>query len=225
MSERSIWGKVARKVERLVREHILRDRFLLEAARWRRDRGDERLRFSYPLSSESLVWDVGGYRGDFADDIVRRFGARVHLFEPLPEFFRHCVERFSKVPAVRCFPYGLGAKDGEVAFAEAADASKSLGQALPGATTVRLRAGRSVWESLGRPQVDLLKINIEGGEYDLLEDLLDAGAIRSFHHVQVQFHDFADRAVARRDTIRSRLRETHDEEWCYPFIWESWKVR
>ena len=58
------------KLRRMFRQYILRDDFLIELARWYTDRGDETLRLDYPsLNKDSIVFDIGGYVGDFAYDI------------------------------------------------------------------------------------------------------------------------------------------------------------
>ena len=71
-------------------------------------------------------------------------------------------------------------------------------------------------------EVAVMKVNIEGGEYVLLERVLDAFLIERFRNVQVQFHNFETDSVERRDGIRERLSRTHEESWCYPWVWESW---
>ena len=57
-----------------------------ELARWHADRGDELLRLDYPLSAQSLVFDLGGYKGQWASDIFGRFACRVLVFEPIVPF-------------------------------------------------------------------------------------------------------------------------------------------
>ena len=43
----------------------------------------EKLRYKYPLTKDSVVLDVGGYKGTFAAEIVRRYGCHVYVFEPV----------------------------------------------------------------------------------------------------------------------------------------------
>ena len=38
-------------------------------------------------------------------------------------------------------------------------------------------------------KIDLLKLNIEGSEYDLLEKLLKSGLISTIDKLQIQFHE------------------------------------
>lgn len=45
---------------------LIRDSFQREVRRWFRDKGDSTLRLDYPLNADSIVLDVGGYKGDFS---------------------------------------------------------------------------------------------------------------------------------------------------------------
>lgn len=73
--------------------------------------------------------------------------------------------------------------------------------------------------------IDLVKIDIEGGEYDVLPQLIETGLISRIRFLQIQFHRFVDGAVQKRENLREHLRKTHTESWCYPFIWESWEAK
>lgn len=74
-------------------------------------------------------------------------------------------------------------------------------------------------------EIDLIKLNIEGGEYSLLERAIETGKIKRMRNILVQFHDFVDNAVERRQRLHDAMYETHEMVWCYPFIWESWRRR
>ena len=71
--------------------------------------------------------------------------------------------------------------------------------------------------------VNLIKINIEGGEYDLLEHIIDSGEISIFENIQVQFHDFVPHASERMLKIQKELIKTHYLTYQYEFVWENWK--
>lgn len=73
--------------------------------------------------------------------------------------------------------------------------------------------------------VDLIKINIEGGEYELLERLIDTGYIRIFRDVQVQFHQLAKDSERRMACIHDGLKQTHFPTYEYRFVWENWSRR
>ena len=215
------------RVKALYLEYVKGDVFQAAYRRWYADEGDRFLRYVYPLNASSIVFDVGGYHGDFAQIMHARYGCKVWLFEPVARFHHLCATRFVGNDAVKCLPYGLADRDETLRMAVADDASGAFNPRHENAPaeSVQLRSFAAVIAELGLQDVHLMKVNIEGGEFPLLEHLLATGLIRRTHHLQVQFHNFIPGADARRDRIRRQLAETHTEKWCYPFIWESWSRR
>ena len=62
--------KVANRFIRFYRLYVQKDEFTVEMTRWFSDKGDETLRLDYPkLNEESIVFDLGGFKGDFAQAI------------------------------------------------------------------------------------------------------------------------------------------------------------
>jgi len=219
-------SKLLHRAKYLYRLFIRRDPFLLEVRRWFRDRGDETLRLDYPLDAKSLVVDVGGYLGDFADSIHKRFGCRVIIFEPVPAFFSHCKKRFSGIRNIQVIDCGLGGEDGVLPIDVANDGSSFFGsRAATSGALAKVRKADAVLSELGIDHIDLIKINIEGGEYDLLRVLIESGWINRTRYVQVQFHNFIPNAVVLRSALREQLTKTHREMWNYEFVWESWELR
>jgi hypothetical protein len=69
-------------------------------------------------------------------------------------------------------------------------------------------------------------MNVEGAEFLILPHILkNKKIIEIIENIQIQFHTFYPNAKQLRDEIRSKLSETHIEEWNYPFVWESWKLK
>ena len=219
--------RVALGLFRSFKRVVLRDPFLLQVKRWERDRGDATLRMDYPLSPESVVVDLGGYMGDFAQAMWSRFACKVLVYEPVPAFHAQCCRRFEGNPAIRVFMYGLGAQDGEFDISDAADASSFVrsSPAAAGVIKAHIRPVVEAWREAGVESVDLLKINIEGGEYDVLPAVLNSEFAARVKNIQVQFHDFVEGAHEKREAIRQLLTKTHEEQWCYEFVWESWTLK
>jgi hypothetical protein len=69
-----------------------------------------------------------------------------------------------------------------------------------------------------------MKINIEGGEFDLLPAAIDSGLIERIKFIQVQFHQFIPNAIENRLQIHKALEKSHRQMWCYDFVWESWAL-
>lgn len=208
-------------------EHLFGKQMQASLRRWYADEADRRLRYVYPLKPQSIVFDVGGYRGDFTAEMSLRYGCSVYVFEPVANYYALCAERFHGKPKIICLPFGLSDKDQTLPMSVADDASGLYNPKHSMAPTemIQLKAMAKVLTELNIDHVDLLKINIEGGEFPLLEYLLNKGLMARIKHLQIQFHDFTEDAASRRELIRKKLAITHAQEWCYPFVWESWRRR
>ena len=202
---------------------------LWEVQRWVADRGDLRLRLDYPLTAEDVVWDVGAFEGQWASDISAKFGCTVHAFEPMPDFSAVVRNRLGRNPRITVHDFGLGATDASVMMTAADDGSSHVKPAARADRAsrfeVRIRDVRHVFKELGARKVTLLKLNIEGAEYELLEAMIAGGLMSHFDYLQIQFHDFVVDAASRRDAIVAALAVTHHRTWCYPFVWENWTRR
>jgi hypothetical protein len=88
---------------------------------------------------------------------------------------------------------------------------------------VQIRDVVAAFEKLGLEEIDLLKVNIEGGEYDLFDRLTSADWLRRIRFVSVQFHEWHPHAYRRRRAVRRALRRQHVECWNYAWVWELWR--
>lgn len=179
----------------------------------------ESQRFDYPLGPGSLVLDVGAFVGTFARDCLQRWGCRVISFEPL-----HVDALLSAARgAWSVEPYGLGARTERVEMSVRNDSSSVFVDAEHPVAEVQMVDVCEAWENLELGIVDLMKINIEGGEYALLERMISSGLVDYVRYLQVQFHPCLPDARTRRAIIRAQLTDTHREQWCVDWVWESWE--
>lgn len=190
---------------------------------WKRQDAERQFRTNYPeLGPSSVVVDLGGYEGQWASDIQARYACTVHVFEPMPKFANKIRARFAKNPSIHVHECGLGAKTETVVFSTAADATSAFMQG--GAqVSVQLKAADAFLRDLAIDRIHLLKINIEGGEYDLLDHLLATGWAERIDNLQVQFHHFVPQAEARMQAIQQGLAETHELTYQFHFLWENWR--
>ncbi len=209
-----------------VREWLDHKRFRRGIRQWFRQRGDENLRLDYPLDASSIVFDVGGFEGDFAAAIHKRYGCTVHVFEPVPDFLNSLRSRFEGNPQIIIHPFGLGGRTETVPMSLAANGSshvKEAGGDRP--VSAQIQSYAEFIAQSGVTTVDLMKSNIEGAEFDLLEHMLDNGGISNIRDLQVQFHQFVPDASRRRRAIRRRLTATHALTYEYYFVWENWRLK
>lgn len=205
---------------------------------WNHDNA-QHLLYEYPLNSRSVVFDIGGYTGNWTADILKRnhgvcghCGAKqdpyVYVFEPIKAHFDACVERFKDYEKVWVYNHGLSNRNYEADITVDEAASCIHGpcpwrEAGPKPTEhVQILDIEGVMGTLGLEHVDLMSINIEGEEYDLLKRMHETDLMARTDNIQVQFHDFMSNAEERRCEIQSFLKETHEVKFNYPFVWESW---
>ena len=190
--------------------------------RWKADQGDQVLRLNYHLGLDSVVMDLGGYRGDWANEIHSRYQCRVHVFEPVLSFADGIVRRFSDNAAIEVHPYGLGRSSRTESIGLSADAS-SMFQQNGQRESIQLQDVAEWFQQHQVDRVALMKINIEGGEYELLERLLETRLASQIDNIQVQFHNIAEDSPSKMKQILQRLGDTHAPTYQYDFVWENWQ--
>ncbi len=187
-------------------------------ANWYKDDGDNTLTVNYPLTENSLVFDVGGYQGDWSARIAQKYNPFILIFEPVKSFYEATKARFENSPKVGVFNFGLGARNEEVKISLEGYGSHVCSSSDDSETVLMCDVAQIIIYP-----VDLISINIEGGEYDLLSRMLKTGVVERCRNIQVQFHNtYPDCEKLRRD-IREGLSKTHTEIYNYPFVWESWR--
>jgi FkbM family methyltransferase len=189
---------------------------------WILANGDLTLRLEYPIGSKAVVLDVGGFEGQWASDIFGRYLCTVHVFEPVPHFADVIRHRFANNPNVHLHQVALGGSESKLSITIDGDASSTL---LSGEYRIEVPVRRcaDVISENSWTEIVLMKINIEGGEYELIEHLLDSGMVCRIRNIQIQFHDFVPNAQPRMLAIQNRLRATHELTYYFPFIWENWQ--
>jgi len=192
--------------------------------RWKLDRGDATLRLNYDLGPDSVVFDVGGYRGAWARAIASRYHCRIHVFEPIAEYCREIERHLGGDPKIVINETGLADHDGRERISIDESAS-SVVKAGANSREITLVDIDGYVKRHGIDRIDLIKINIEGGEYALLPRMDATGLLERCGDVQIQFHDFVQGARERRKELRRVLSRTHDLTYDYPFIWENWHLR
>jgi FkbM family methyltransferase len=191
------WKDNIRRTRRLLREVLGRGRRIPVQVRCAKQYfGNEHAEWCVcpdGLSEESIVYSFGvGTDISFDLELIRRFGMRVDGFDPTPRAIAWL--RSQDLPEKFVFhDYGIGGHDGNVIFRAPQDPSDvsyrvvphgSLGVALIEAPVQRLE---SILKNLGHQKIDVLKMDIEGAEYDVVEDLLSSQIpvkqlLVEFHH-------------------------------------------
>lgn len=184
-----------------------------------RDGYTELLYRDHDLTSEDSVLILGGFLGDSATKWRSLFGVFVDVVEPVPDFANVLRDRFSADSRVRVHEVALSDRDGLMILSVACDSTGRYAQGCRDVPVTSRRAAVFIKHLPRMPR--LMEINIEGGEYSVLTDLLDADLIPDL--LIIQFHNNHEYSELLRAQIRDRLRATHVCVMNYEWVWEKWE--
>jgi len=178
------------------------------------------LLLEHNLNAESVVWDVGGYIGEWASDIDRLYHSQVTVFEPVSLFQQKLTHRFHDSSNIQIQPYGLSNSNVTVKMSMDGMGSSQFKAHEDDAWT-QLRDIGDVFRESNLEEIDLIKINIEGGEYNLLLRMIELDLLKRFRKIMVQFHDQYHpkrRARKTRQRIIEEILKSHSPVFSYPFV-------
>ena len=189
----------------------------------------EALRYDYPgLHKDSIVVDAGAYQGNWSKVIHEKYGCIVLAFEPVKAFFDAACETCKAYRRINLFHCALG---GHFRYAEFGVQNDSSGifatsEAREKSPVMALVPHlRQIYPG----RFTLLKLNVEGMEYEVMEHILAEGAVAMFDHYQIQWHGVADPDWARRKAICAGLSATHEMKWGgyepHEHDWEGWSIK
>lgn len=161
------------------------------------------------LGPSSTVLCAGaGNDISFEKALIERFGCRVILLDPSPTGKATFGRDLISDPALLSFlPYGLAGEDGTFSFTAPEDPAEGSFSATRRsgnhALDLECKSVPTLMAQLGWKRIDLLKMDIEGFEYGVLESL-DQNKI-DVRQICVEFHHGAGFRATRSDTIKAIL--------------------
>jgi len=186
------------------------------------------------LSSDSIIYSLGlATNIEFDLRIIEKYGAHVHGFDPTPESVKW-IEAQDLPAQFHHHPVAIAGHDGEISFQPPDQASNCSRATAQGANNPQVSSLRSqpsflvpckklstIMSEQEHSKIDLLKMDIEGAEYDVLEDLL--GNELQISQILVEFHHrFPGIGIQRTLDIVKKLRDRgyllfHVSPWCEEF--------
>ena len=180
--------------------------------------GLERLRYDYPLDENSLVIDIGAHKGVFMTGIWERYDCRIIGFEKdleLCKITNTNIYALTKANVFLARVCGINDSGNDNNYYSKISNKVSIDHIL------------NFWandENSPFTINDLVKINVEGDEYEILENIADE-TLKKIKYLQIQFHILDQTSFVRRYNIQQKLTKTHRLQWCYEFVWESWELK
>ncbi len=147
------------------------------------------------LKNVRKIVDAGANIGVSAVYFAQRYpGAHIDCFEPNPEALSYLRKNVESYSMVEVHPYALGEREGEVSFFVDAQIK---GSSIAGTYDLfgrkhreskQIRVPMKTLSSYIIGPVDILKIDVEGGESAILTDLIGTGAIKEVRNLLMEFH-------------------------------------
>jgi FkbM family methyltransferase len=188
----------------------------------------------------SRVLDVGANRGEWLEAVFLAMpDAEIVACEPQPDLAARLKDRYQENPRIRIQALALGRSDGELPLYQYPGhdyLASGINWHPNRETTVAMVpqcSGRSLMTSLGWERVDLMKIDVEGMEYDVLSSFQEMLASGSIAIVQFEFGGFAlQQRVLMKDFCSlfgpnyriGRLMPRGVDFRDYDFRWETWAL-
>jgi FkbM family methyltransferase len=174
------------------------------------------------LGDNAIVFDVGGYEGEWTSRMIAKYpGYRYYAFEPAPRAFEVMRKRLSELENVNLYNFGLGVTSGKFRLY---DAQRDAATFVPiGGVGIdaEIRNIGDFMESESVECVDLMSVNIEGGEFELLPYLIGSRLIQKVRRFMIQWHSVVVDARRTQVAIQDALARTHEMLWNHG-AWEAW---
>lgn len=145
------------------------------------------------LDKNSIVYSFGiGEDISFDEEIIAQYNCTVFGFDPTPKSINYMKLNNTKI---KFYEYGVYSYDGNIKFYLPKDSSNVSGtifnrwkyneNKLP-PINVPVKKFSTITKELGHKIVDIVKIDIEGSEYEILDDVLNSGV--KINQILIEFH-------------------------------------
>lgn len=161
------------------------------------------------LDETAVVFEVGSFKGRWALQICEKYNPFMYCFEP-QEWACRVTRDVLKNFNARMFNFGLGASNAMAPMAEfGTDGAKIAPDGVEGEYIISIRDISQVLIQIGVGinEIDLMLVNIEGGEYELLPYMFRQEIFPEV--LMVQFHGEPY------DALRKKIEREYDILWDY----------
>jgi FkbM family methyltransferase len=195
--------------------------FLAPIQQFLHDGYNEMLFSNIDLSPNDNVLIIGGHVGVSAEIVFRNYRSNICIFEPIPDFCTILTEKFHSYSEFVLVEAAAASFDGFLELSVEGEKT-GIGAEGPRISVPAIKLSHYIQNNFEK--IGLLEINIEGGEYSVLPDLIETGQIRKVKVLLVQFHKFSLQDDLNRSLIHQSLSRTHRMIFSYEWIWERWEL-
>ena len=189
---------------------------------------DERKLFDIELKPNSVIFDVGGYEGNFTNRLLHKNPKSFfYIFEPIYKFYKSIKKKFENVDNVFVFSFGLSDEDKTIPLELNFDRTSHNG-VLDLDSQYELSNLKSISNFIIEKkieQIDLLKLNVEGAEYEILDNLISNNLLGKVKTLLIQFHLNQTIDYSKYKILKNKILKTHNCEFESIFVWEKFTLK
>lgn len=147
------------------------------------------------LNSNSIVCSFGiGQDISFDSGVIEKFDCNIFAFDPTPKSISWLKNNELLPKKFKYFQYGLGLKSEIVEFYLPKNPSHVSGSFIKQSNVddnqvefLEMKSWNDIVEDLDFDKIDVLKLDIEGSEYEVIESILSSGIY--IKQILIEFHD------------------------------------
>lgn len=188
-----------------------------------RNGGDIKYRFTHKLDENSLVFDIGGYKGDWTYKMSSIYNCNFIIFEPVETYFNIIKKRFKDNPKVEACNIGLSNITTELDIYLSEDGTSIYSNSSK-SEKIKIKNISDFIIERNIKTIDLIKINAEGVEYDIMDELIKSNFLTIIKKFQIQYHKLVPNFDERRISINDYLaKNNYKQLYCFDYVWEEWE--
>lgn len=144
------------------------------------------------INKDSIVYSFGiGENIDFDLSIIKKYDCKVYAFDPTPKSIDWI--KYQKLPNhFNFYEFGIEKYNGKITFYPPKNATHVSHSVIPKTNrqqnqiSVPVHTFNTITKKLGHVQIDILKMDIEGSEYNVIDDILMSNI--QIKQILIEFH-------------------------------------
>ena len=155
------------------------------------------------INDDSIIFDLGSHKGEFIDDMLRNCNHTIYSYEANPNLYSHLINKYNDMSNINIYNIGIRNKQGISKFniSPSSVASSFYGN-LKNKIDVKTNTLDNEVRRLNINKIDLLKIDVEGCEYEILTSL-DEEILDIIQQIVVEMHTCSHSDIINRKSIKN----------------------
>ena len=177
------------------------------------------------INDTSKVLDAGAYKGEFADEILKKFGSNLILYEPLEYEFNYLKKKYQHNSKVKL--YNLAISNTNNYKFLSLDNNNSYLSDVKINNSIKIKCENIIDIFDKEKSIDFFKMNIEGSEYEILNEMIDKNYLTKCKYYLIQFHHKNNKnLIENKKIIQNNFSEMNFKKiFDYNYVWEVWELK